>query len=172
MNVSPFRRVCQVWYSGFMTDTELLDKLQHMVEERYGLSKLVSLDGHRATVREVIESATVELDGIKSPEESARLIRMSFDATTGLEASVNYPGIIYLAGEVAQMFRDGGAVNVFEFEVQPPDMAPITIRFQRRGGKTDMQLRAEALQSLAVERQKNEELTARLNAVQPTGTVD
>lgn len=147
-----------------MTDTELLDKLQHMIDERYGISKLVSLDGHRANVRQCIEMADPKLDGYRSPEEAARLIRMTFDETTGLEAAVNYPGIIHLACEVAQMFRDGGAVNVFEFQVNPPDMEPIVIRFQRWGGKTEMQLRAEALKELAAEREKNADLTKRLLA--------
>lgn len=147
-----------------MTDTELLDKLQHMVDERYGISKLVSLDGNRADVRQCIEMADPKLDGYRSPDEAARLIRMTFDETSGLEAAVQYPGIIHMACEVAQMFRDGGAVNVFEFQVNPPDMEPIVIRFQRWGGKTDMQLRSEALRDLAAEQEKNAALVARMKA--------
>jgi hypothetical protein len=151
-----------------MTDTELLDKLQHMVDHSYGLSKLVSLDGHRFTsVRECIEAVNQETDGYNNPP--ARLIRMTFDETSGLDAAVNYPGVIHMAAEVAQMFRDGGAVNVFEFQVNPPDMAGIVVRFQRNGGKTDMQLRSEALRDLAdalrqldEERAKNAELESRL----------
>jgi hypothetical protein len=148
-----------------MTDTELLDKLQHMLDERYGISKLVSLDGHRANARQCIEMADPKLDGYRSPDEAARLIRMTFDETSGFEASVNYPGIILIAAEVAQMFRDGGAINVFEFQVNPPDMEPVVIRFQRWGGKTDMQLRSEALRELEAERAKSADLVTRLKAL-------
>ena len=147
-----------------MTDTERLDKLQRMVMERFGLSKLVSLDGNRADVRTVIDEADPEKDGYRSPEE-AQLIRFTMDEKTGAEASIRYPGIIFFASEVAQMFRDGGAINVFEFQVNPPDMEPLTFRIQRTGGKTDMQLRAEALAELAQERTRRRELEEELAAL-------
>lgn len=146
-----------------MTDSERLDKLNAMVSSRYGLSKLLSMDGHRTTdVRSIIDEATPELDSYASPEESARIIRFQFTPETGTEASVHYPGIVCFACEIAQMFRDSGAVNVLEVELIPPDMEKLTLTIQRAGHKTPMALRAEALKALETERALRVSLQAQI----------
>jgi len=152
-----------------MTDAELLEKLQDMVVRQYGLSKLVSLDGKRMeNVRQVIEAASFETDGFRHENEKSRIKRMEFNDETGFSMRLHFPGVVLLAAEVAQMFRDGGAINVLEFEVCPPDMEALVVTFQRAGHKTPMQLRGEVLRELEIAKNRIVELESQLGSIEST----
>lgn len=141
-------------HNALVTDTELLDKLQEMVDQSYGLSKLVSRDGHREPdVRKLIESADPVEDGIRT--EPPEILRLHFDGRTGaeLEMDLHYPAVMYLAAQWAQLFRDGGGANFLVVGMKTPDLGNIRVTIQREGALSPTELHyQEKLRRIAAEK--------------------
>lgn len=137
-----------------MTDTELVDKLQEMVDTSYGLSKLVSRDGNReADVRKIIEAADPVEDGLRS--EPPEILRLQFDGTNGaeLEMDLHYPAVMYLSAQWAQLFRDGGGANFLVIGMKTPDLGNIRVTIQREGALSPMALHdQERVRRIAAEK--------------------